>query len=288
MTISFKDKVVLITGGGSGLGRTYALDFAKRGANVVVVDLAGADNVVAEIEAEGGSAMASSADVTMRDTVFELIEQVTGKYGRIDILVNNAGFMRDVNFLNLTIKECLPVTDVHLTGTIRLSRAVWPIMKRQAYGRILVTTSASGLYGTSGQAHYSAAKLGVVGLINTLKLEGQKYNIRCNALAPVAYTRSTASLYPPETEGRMKPEQVSAGALFLCSESAPNGVILCAGGGTFTKAQIMESQGVTLEPDEVSPEAVKQNWARIADMSDPKTYSMGGEQLGVFFARARS
>ena len=288
MAISFKDKVVLITGGGSGLGRVYALDFARRGANVVVIDLAGADDVVAEIEAEGGNAMASTADVTMRDTVFEMIDQVTTKYGRIDVLVNNAGFMRDVSFLNLTFKECLPVTDVHLTGTIRLTRAVWPIMMRQAYGRILVTTSASGLYGTSGQAHYSAAKLGVVGLINTLKLEGQKFNIRCNALAPVAYTRSTASLYPPETEGRMKPEQVSAGTLFLCSEGAPNGAIMCAGGGTFTRAQIVESQGITLEPDEVSPEAVKENWEKIADMSDPKVYSSGGEQLGVFFAKAKS
>lgn len=288
MTISFKDKVVLVTGGGSGLGRTYALDFARRGASVVVIDLAGADEVAAEIEAAGGSAMASNADVTMRDTVFEMIDQVTDKYGRIDVLVNNAGFMRDVNFLNLTIKECLPVTDVHLTGTIRLTRAVWPIMKRQAYGRILVTTSASGLYGTSGQAHYSAAKLGVVGLINTLKLEGQKFNIRCNALAPVAYTKSTASLYPPETEARMKPERVSAGALFLCSESAPNGVILCAGGGTFTRAQIMESKGVTLDAGSVSPEAVKENWEKIADMSDPRAYDMGGEQLGVFFARASS
>ncbi len=288
MSISFKDKVVLITGGGGGLGRVYALDFARRGANVVVIDPAGAGDVVAEIEAGGGNAMASAADVTRRDTISELIGQVTDKYGRIDVLVNNAGFMRDVNFLNLSISECLPVTDVHLTGTIRLCRAVWPIMMRQAYGRILVTTSASGLYGTSGQAHYSAAKLGVVGLINTLKLEGQKFNIRCNALAPVAYTRSTATLYPPETEGRMKPEQVSAAALFLCSESAPNGAIMCAGGGTFTRAQIVESHGVTLDPDEVTPEAVKQNWAKIADMSEPKIYTMGGEQLGVFFARARS
>ncbi len=287
MVINFKDKVVLITGGGSGLGRIYALDFASRGASVIVNDIANAPAVAAEIEAAGGAAMASDADITNSSMVAQMVEDILARYGRIDVLINNAGFMRDASFVNLSEEECNQVTEIHLNATMRVTRAVWPIMLSQAYGRILVTTSASGLYGTSGQSHYSAAKLGVVGLINTLKLEGQKFNIRCNAIAPVAYTASTKNLYPAEAEGLMKPEQVSVAAVFLCSEQAPNGAILCAGGGTFTRARIMESQGLALGEDELSAETIARNWEKISDMSDAKSYNMGGEQLGKFFAMAK-
>jgi NAD(P)-dependent dehydrogenase (short-subunit alcohol dehydrogenase family) len=297
MKISFEDKVVLITGAGSGLGRIYALEFARRGAIVIINDIGpsihdkdsvgAAWDVLMEVDEHGGRGMASNADITSRDAVEAMVDETMTRFGRIDILINNAGIMSDVAFANLTADEYGPVLDVHLVGTLRLTRTVWPIMCKQAYGRIMVTTSASGLYGASGQAHYSAAKLGVVGLINTLKLEGQKYNIRCNALAPVAYTSSTTSLYPPEAEALMRPEQVTAGVLFLCSERAPNGAILCAGGGGFTRAEICESQGVFLTPDEVSPEAVADNWDTISDMTNARAHTMAGEQLGKFFAMSK-
>ncbi len=297
MKISFENKVVLITGAGSGLGRIYALEFARRRAIVIINDIApsvmdedsggAAWDVLMEVDELGGRGMASNADVTSREAVEAMVDEAMIRFGRIDILINNAGIMSDVAFTNLTADEYGPVLDVHLVGTLRLTRTVWPIMCKQAYGRIMVTTSASGLYGASGQAHYSAAKLGVVGLINTLKLEGQKYNIRCNALAPVAYTSSTTSLYPPEAEALMRPEQVTAGVLFLCSERAPNGAILCAGGGGFTRAEICESQGVFLPPGEVSPEAVADNWDTISDMTNARAHTMAGEQLGKFFAMSR-
>ena len=297
MKISFEDKVVLITGAGSGLGRIYALEFARRGAVVIINDIGpsaqdedsggAAWDVLLEVDELGGRGMASNADITSREAVEAMVDEAMARFGRIDILINNAGIMSDVAFANLTADEYGPVLDVHLVGVLRLTRVVWPIMCKQAYGRIMVTTSASGLYGASGQAHYSAAKLGVVGLINTLKLEGQKYNIRCNALAPVAYTSSTSSLYPPEAEALMRPEQVTAGVMFLCSERAPNGAILCAGGGGFTRAEICESQGVFLAPDEVSPEAVADNWDTISDMTNARAHTMAGEQLGKFFAMSK-
>ncbi len=287
MDIGFKGKVALITGAGSGLGRRYALDIVRRGGHVVINDIRNPYDVLMEVDELGGKGLASEADITSLSQITEMIDQTMERFGRIDILINYAGIGGDKSFGNLSAGDSANITNVHLRGTIRVTRLTWPIMMRQAYGRVVVTTSASGLYGASGQAPYSAAKMGVVGLINSLALEGQTYNIRANAFAPVAYTEATSSLYPPEAKDLMQPEQASAGMMFLCSERAPNGAILCAGGGAFTKAEVMESQGIFLPPDEVSPEAVANNWSKIADMTGARTHSTAGDQLGKFFAMAK-
>jgi len=293
MTIRFDDKVAMVTGAGGGLGRAHALEFARRGAKVVVNDLGGsvdgtggssnaAESVVAEIIADGGEAISNGASVTDDAGVEHLIAAAMSAYGRIDVLVNNAGILRDRTILNMTVEDFEAVIDVHLMGTVKPTRAVWPIMREQEYGRVIVTTSSSGLYGNFGQSNYGAAKLSVVGLINTLKLEGQKYNIHCNAVAPVAYTRMTSDLFPPEAEQLMTPERVTPAVIYLAGEDAPNGVILCAGAGVFAKTEIIESHGAYLGQD-ASAEDIARNWDKIADMSDAKTPFMGGEQTGKFF-----
>ena len=293
MTIRFDDKVAMVTGAGGGLGRAHALEFARRGAKVVVNDLGGsvdgtggssnaAESVVAEIIADGGEAIANGASVTDDAGVEHLIGAAMSAYGRIDVLVNNAGILRDRTILNMTVEDFEAVIDVHLMGTVKPTRAVWPIMREQEYGRVIVTTSSSGLYGNFGQSNYGAAKLSVVGLINTLKLEGQKYSIHCNAVAPVAYTRMTSDLFPPEAEQLMTPERVTPAVIYLAGEDAPNGVILCAGAGVFAKTEIIESHGAYLGKN-ASAEDIARNWDKIADMSDAKTPFMGGEQTGKFF-----
>ena len=226
MSLDFTDKVVIVTGAGGGLGKAHALDFARRGAKVVVNDLGGsvdgsagtsaaAEEVVAEILAAGGQAIANGSSVTDDDGVANMISQTMDAFGRIDVLVNNAGVLRDKSFAKMEIEDFTFVVDVHLFGTMKPTKAVWPIMKEQGYGRIMVTSSSSGLYGNFGQANYGAAKLGVVGFINTLKLEGQKDNIHINALAPVAWTRMTSNLMPPEMEEMLKPEQVTPAVVFM-------------------------------------------------------------------------
>jgi len=297
MSISFDGKVAIVTGAGGGLGRSHALELARRGAKVVVNDLGGsvdgsagssssADAVVAEIKAAGGEAIANGSSVTDDAGVENMVKQTMDAFGRIDILINNAGILRDKSFMKMEFKDFHLVVDVHLFGTVKPTKAVFPIMKEQGYGRIMVTTSSSGLYGNFGQTNYGAAKLGVVGFINTLKLEGQKDNIRCNALAPVAYTRMTSNLMPPETESMLTPESVTPGVMHLVSEDAPNGAILCAGAGVFSVAKIMESDGVYLGRDGLTAEMVAENWDKISDMSQAKAFFMGGEQTGKFFEKA--
>jgi len=280
MSIDFKGKVAIVTGSGGGLGRTHALELAKRGCKVVVNDLGGsmdgsggssqaAQSVVAEIKAAGGDAIANGSSVSDKKGVENLVKETMAAYGRIDILINNAGILRDKSFKKMTLEDFELVVNVHLMGSVYCTAAVWPIMNEQNYGRIVMTTSPSGLYGNFGQANYGAAKLGVVGFMNTLKIEGQKTNIRINAIAPVAATRMTENLIPGAMLEKLGPELVTPGVVYLCSEDAPSGTILQAQGGQFSVATIVESPWVNLG-DKVSVEAVAENWAKITDLTAAK------------------
>ena len=294
MTLDYNGKVVIVTGAGGGLGRCHALEFARRGAKVVVNDLGGAvdgsggsseaaDKVVEEIKAAGGEAMSNGSSVTDDAGVANMVQQTMDAYGRIDVLVNNAGVLRDKSFAKMEIADFDFVVDVHLFGTMKPTKAVWPIMKEQGYGRIMVTSSSSGLYGNFGQSNYGAAKLGVVGFINTLKLEGQKDNIHINALAPVAWTRMTSNLMPPEMEEALAPEQVTPAVVFMCSEQAPTGKIICAGAGAYAAAQIVETRGKYLGTAPTA-EDVAENWEQISKLDDQaEALFQGGEQTRRFF-----
>ncbi|MBL6762052.1 MAG: SDR family NAD(P)-dependent oxidoreductase [PS1 clade bacterium] len=294
MSLDFTDKVVIVTGAGGGLGKSHAVEFARRGAKVVVNDLGGsmdgsggsseaAEAVVAEIKQAGGEAIANGSSVTDDTGVENMIKQTMDAYGRIDVLVNNAGVLRDKSFAKMEVGDFTFVVDVHLFGTMKPTKAVWPIMKEQGYGRIMVTSSSSGLYGNFGQSNYGAAKLGVVGFMNTLKLEGQKDNIHINALAPVAWTRMTENLMPPEMEDMLTPERVTPAVVFMCSEGAPTGKIICAGAGAYTSAAIVETKGVYLG-ENPSAEDVAENWETISKIDDAaKALFQGGEQTGRMF-----
>ena len=294
MTLDYTGKVVIVTGAGGGLGRSHALEFARRGAKVVVNDLGGAvdgsggsseaaDKVVEEIKAAGGEAISNGSSVTDDAGVANMVSQTMDAYGRIDVLVNNAGVLRDKSFAKMEIADFDFVVDVHLFGTMKPTKAVWPIMKEQGYGRIMVTSSSSGLYGNFGQSNYGAAKLGVVGFINTLKLEGQKDNIHVNALAPVAWTRMTSNLMPPEMEEALAPEQVTPAVVFMCSEQAPTGKIICAGAGAYAAAQIVETRGMYLGTAPTA-EDVADNWEQISKLDDQaEALFQGGEQTRRFF-----
>jgi len=294
--IRFDGKVAIVTGAGGGLGRQHALELARRGAKVVVNDLGGsldgsgggsdaANKVVDEIKALGGEAIANGSSVTDDAGVALMVKHAMDAWGRIDILVANAGVLRDKTFSKMEIADFDFVLDVHLLGTVKCAKAVWEIMREQNYGRIVVTTSSSGLYGNFGQSNYGAAKLGIVGFMNTLKLEGQKNNLHVNAIAPVAATRMTENLMPPEILARLKPEYVTPGVVFLCSEEAPTGCILTAGAGAFALARIVETEGVYLGEGGLSVEEVRDNWAKITDPASQQAYATGGEQSAKFFRK---
>jgi NAD(P)-dependent dehydrogenase (short-subunit alcohol dehydrogenase family) len=294
--IRFDGKVAIVTGAGGGLGRQHALELARRGAKVVVNDLGGAMDgsggsseaarkVVAEIEAAGGEAIANGSSVTDDAGVARMVTDAMERWGRIDILVANAGVLRDKSFSKMEMSDFEFVLNVHLLGTVKPAKAVWEIMKAQNYGRIVVTTSSSGLYGNFGQTNYGAAKLGIVGFMNTLKLEGQKNNVHVNAISPVAGTRMTENLMPPEIVARLAPEAVTPGVVFLCSEEAPTGAILTAGAGAFAMARIVETEGVFLQGADLSVEGVRDHWAQIADETGQKAYVAGGEQTQKFFRK---
>ena len=291
MSINFEGRVAIVTGAGGGLGRCHALDLARRGAKVVVNDLGGsvdgssdgslsaAETVVEEIKAAGGHAMANGASVTDRAQVADMVKDVIDKYGRIDILINNAGILRDKSFTKVEDEDFRMVLEVHLMGSVNCTKAVWEIMKEQNYGRIVMTSSSSGLYGNFGQTNYGAAKMGVVGLMNTLKLEGAKYNIKCNSLAPLAGTRMTESLMPGEVIEQIKPEFVTPAVTYMVSEDAPTGVIIAAGAGVFTRVMVHETKGVYLGTgEEMTAENIEANWEQISDMTDAELCYQGGDQ----------
>ena len=293
MSISFEGKVAVVTGAGIGLGRSHAMQFAARGAKVVVNDL-GPEGlpsesslaVVAEIEAAGGEAMAHGANVANMEQVEDMVKQAMNKWGRIDILVNNAGILRDKSFGKMTLDEFRLVVDVHLMGSVNCTKAVWDIMKAQNYGRIVMTSSSSGIYGNFGQANYSAAKMAVVGLMNTLSIEGQKNNIHVNGLAPTALTQMTEGLMPENALDLLGPETVTPAVLFLCSEQAPTKCIMGAGAGTFAVSRIYETDGVWLPEDQQSPEGIAANWDKIYGNTEQKELAGAWEQTLKFVTKS--
>ena len=276
-SIRFDGQVAIVTGAGAGLGRSHALGLAARGAKVVVNDLGvstageGASSdaalaVVEEIRAAGGEAIAHGADVSNDEQVADMVAKTMEQWGRVDILVNNAGILRDKTFAKMDMADFRKVIDVHLIGSALCTHAVWPIMRERKYGRVVMTASASGLYGNFGQSSYGAAKAGVVGLMNVLGLEGARDNIRVNTLAPTAATRMTESLLPEQALELLAPETITPGLLYLVSEDAPNRVILSAGAGCFAQTRIHETEGILLQGDDNTPENVA---ARFAEISDP-------------------
>ncbi len=290
MSISFDGQVAIVTGAGNGLGRSHALELARRGAKVVVNDFGGArdgsgaslspaENVVTQINDAGGEAIAHGANVTEREEVAKMVETAMDKWGRIDILVNNAGILRDRSFGKMSGEEWDSVVSVHLTGSANCSLAVWNIMKAQNYGRILMTTSTSGVYGNFGQANYGAAKTGVVGMMNTLCIEGAKNNIKVNCLAPTAATRMTEDIMPQAALALLKPEMVTPAAIFLVSKDAPNRTIMLAGAGVFATLELRESEGLRLPQDKCDADGVAENFTKISDMSNASVFTNGNEHV---------
>lgn len=289
MSLDFKDKVAIVTGSGNGIGKGYALELAKRGAKVVVNDLGGtvdgsggslsaADAVVQEIETAGGEAMANGANVAKQEDVKAMVEATMEKWGRVDILINNAGILRDKSFGKMEWSDFEAVINVHLLGSALCAHSVFPIMKEQEFGRIVMTSSSSGLFGNFGQTNYAAAKMGVIGLMNTLKLEGAKYNVHTNSIAPTAKTRMTEHLFPAEFAEKLDLKYIIPAVIFLASEKAPNGEILEAGGGVVANTYVMETMGKYFGTDEnFTAEAVANHWAEITDTTDARRLTQGGE-----------
>ena len=297
MTISFKDKVAIVTGAGGGLGRCHALQFAERGAKVIVNDLGGsvdgsggsseaADKVVEEIKAMGGDAISNGSSVTDKAGVKKLVDDAMAAYGRIDILVNNAGVLRDKSFAKVTLDDFEFVVDVHMMGSVYCTKAVWPIMVEQKYGRIVMTSSSSGIFGNFGQSNYGSAKMGVVGLMNTLRIEGQKNNIKVNSLVPVAATRMTENLGMPDAVfDSLKPESVSPAVIFMSSEDAPDGVMISAGAGVFAMAEIVHSEGIALKGDDLNADMLAEKWSDASDMTNGKALRSGAEHTAHIFKK---
>ena len=288
MSISFEGKVAIVTGAGGGLGRSHALELARRGAKVVVNDLGGsldgtggsseaAEAVVAEIKAAGGEAISDGCSVTDEAGVANMVQRAVDTFGSVHLLINNAGILRDKSFAKMTIEDFRAVLEVHLMGTVICTKAVWPIMREQQYGRIVNTTSVTGLYGNFGQTNYGAAKLGIIGFQHSLKEEGRKDNIHVNTIAPIAATRMTIPLMGEESVDMFKPEQVSPAVMFLLSEDGPTGAILSAGGGIVARPIMVETESKFIGRD-LTAEDVAANFDAVSDLSTAVPLENGGAQ----------
>ncbi len=289
MPLDFTGRVAIVTGAGGGLGRQHALALAARGARVLVNDLGGglsgagestdaAKAVVREIRAAGGEALANGASVTDFDAVQAMVKEAVDAWGRVDVLVNNAGILRDKSFAKMDLEDFRLVVDVHLMGAVHCTKAVWAQMIAQNYGRIVMTTSSSGLYGNFGQSNYGAAKMALVGLMQTLSLEGAKYDIRVNCLAPTAATRMTEGLMREETLNALKPEAVVPAMLVLAGQGAPTRTILCAGGGSFEAANITLTQGVFIGNGSRAPERLVERLLEVTDRAGEQVPASGAAQ----------
>ena len=280
MTLDFTGRVALITGAGGGLGRQHALALAARGAQVVVNDLseAAVQAVVAEIQAAGGQALGIACSVTDAQAVQAMVDQVQAQWGRVDILVNNAGILRDKSFAKLPLDDFRLVMDVHLMGAVHCTQAVWPLMVAQKHGRIVMTTSSSGLFGNFGQANYGAAKMALVGLMQTLSIEGAKNDIRVNCLAPTAATQMTEGLLPPEMLALLTPESVVPALLVLAHQSAPTRTILNAGAGTFAASHISLTPGLHLGTGPDVAERLAAALPQVLDRTHATVPQSGAEQ----------
>ena len=288
--IRFDDQVVIVTGAGNGLGKSHALEFARRGAKVVVNDFGGArdgtggssaaaEAVVAEIEAAGGTAIANGANVADRAQVDTMVKQTLNAFGRIDVLANNAGILRDRSFGKMSGEEWDAVIAVHLTGSANCALAVWNQMKEQNYGRIVMTTSTSGIYGNFGQTNYGAAKTGVWGMMNTLHIEGAKNNIHVNCISPTAATRMTEDVIPEDALKLLDPKWVTPAVVYLASKDAPSRNILLAGAGGYTVAKLMEAEGVFFPEEDRTPEMIAKNWSGITDMEGAVEHLQGNDHV---------
>lgn len=287
--IDLEGRVAIVTGAGGGLGREYALLLAQRGAKVVVNDLGAAPDkatsseapasvVAGEIRAAGGEAVTSDADVCDPEQVRRMVDRTVSEWGRVDILVHNAGILRDRTFQKAELEDMRAVMEVHFWGGVNCAKAVWPVMRNQTFGRIVLTTSSSGLYGNFGQSAYGAAKMALVGLMNTLHLEGEKYNIKVNCLAPTAATRMTQDILSPQALSVLTPEAVAPAALALAAEEAPSKVILCAGAGSFERSYITLTEGAYLGGREDVAERILQEFSKISDRANEQVPSYGLQQ----------
>lgn len=289
MSIRLDGQVAIVTGAGQGLGRSHAVALAERGAKVIVNDLGDASGqstnaqaVVDEIKSSGGEAMAHGANVAEQEQVADMVKQAMAAWGRVDILINNAGILRDKTFAKMSLDDFRLVIEVHLMGTVNCTKSVWDIMREQSYGRIVFTSSSSGLYGNFGQSNYGAAKMAMLGLMNTLHLEGAKNNIRVNCLAPTAGTAMTEGLMPEPVFKLLSPDAVSPAIVFLASADAPSRKVLCAGGGSFAVFKGFETVGTNLLPADVSAEGIAAAWDSIDAEAGMMEFTSGFEQTGKF------
>ncbi|MET4799471.1 SDR family NAD(P)-dependent oxidoreductase [Bradyrhizobium sp. LB11.1] len=297
MAIRFDGRVAIVTGAGNGLGKAHALGLASRGAKVVVNDFGGArdgsggslspaEAVVEEIRKGGGTAMADGADVSNFEQVTAMVERATREWGSVDLMCANAGILRDKSFGKMEAADFQKVLDVHLVGTFYCCKAAWAGMRDRNYGRIVLTTSSSGLYGNFGQANYGAAKSGMVGLMNVLAEEGRKTDIRVNIISPTAATRMTEELLPPQALQLMKPNAITPAVEYMLSEDAPTRTIMGAGAGSFAVIKILESEGINLPESDWTPDAVAAHFAEISDMSKAKALTGAFEQTQKYVAQA--